>query len=433
MLAACNPVTSCDFRTKAGPLPEPQPSGQPARIQRVRAFLGLERNLLVLLGALVLLGLGEELWSSFVPKYLEALGAGVFVWSGYQALKDLLDAVYQYPGGFVADRLGRRRALVLFNLLAIVGYGLYFFGAHWSYVLFGALFVAAWGSMSLPATFAIVGDELGRGRRAIGFSVQSIVKRVPIVIAPVLGGVLLQRLGVLTGFRTGLAVTIVLALAALVFQQRAYRERPAVAVPETLGVRATFRRFPPALKRLLVSDILARLAQGMPAALLVIYITTELGASVALFGSLRGLQMLTAILLYIPAGKLADRWGQAPFIALTFGFFALFPLVFAVYPLVPWLSLTSFLVLAHLIAGLREIGEPARKAMIVDLVSEAHRGQAVGVYYLVRGLSVAGAPFIGGVLWTQSPQLAFAAAAGLGLLGALWYLWQGPKSVPTSG
>jgi MFS family permease len=398
----------------------------------MREFLGLERNLLVLLGALVLLGLGEELWSSFVPKYLEALGAGVFVWSAYQALKDLLDAIYQYPGGFVADRLGRRRALVLFNLLAIVGYGLYLFGAHWGFILIGALFVAAWGSMSLPATFAIVGDELGRGRRAIGFSVQSIVKRLPIVIAPVLGGLLLQNLGVISGFQAGLAVTIVLALAALIFQQRTYRERPMSRAPQTAGVLPTFRGFPPALKRLLISDILARLAQGIPAALVVIYITTELGASVAFFGSLRGLQMLTAILLYIPAGKLADRWGQAPFISLTFAFFALFPLAFALYPLVPGLGLIPFLILAHLIAGLREIGEPARKAMIVDLVSETHRGEAVGVYYLVRGLSVAGAPFVGGILWTQSPQLAFAAAAGLGLLGTVWYLWQGPKTVQST-
>ncbi len=78
-------------------------------IRRFRSYLGLERNILVLLGAILLLGLGEELWSSFVPKYLEALGAGVFVWTGYQAIKDLLDAVYQYPGGVLADRLGRWR------------------------------------------------------------------------------------------------------------------------------------------------------------------------------------------------------------------------------------------------------------------------------------------------------------------------------------
>lgn len=87
-------------------------------IGRFRTFLGLERNILVLLVVFVLLGLGEELWVSFVPKYLEAMGAGVFVWAAYRTLKDVLDAIYQYPGGILTDCLGRRRALVLFNLLA---------------------------------------------------------------------------------------------------------------------------------------------------------------------------------------------------------------------------------------------------------------------------------------------------------------------------
>jgi MFS family permease len=188
-------------------------------IQRLREFLGLERNILVLLVALVLLGLGEELWLSFVPKYLEALGAGVFVWAAYRTLKDVLDALYQYPGGVLTDKLGRRRALVLFNLLAVCGYILYLISQHWLWFLIGTLFVAAWSSMSLPATFAVIGDSLAKNRRAIGFSVQSILKRVPIVIAPAIGGWLLLRLGIIDGFRAGQVNTIVLALDAGWVQQ----------------------------------------------------------------------------------------------------------------------------------------------------------------------------------------------------------------------
>jgi MFS family permease len=181
------------------------------------------------------------------------------------------------------------------------------------------------------------------------------------------------------------------------------------------------------LKRLLVSDILARFAEGMPAALIVIYATTNLGAGIAFFGALRGLQMIVAILGYLPAGKLADRWGQGPFIALTFAFFALFPLAFALYPILPGVGVGPFLAAAFIVAGLREIGEPARKAMIVDLAGEGRRGEVVGVYYLVRGLSVAGAPLLGGLLWTVGPGLTFGVAAALGVAGALYYLWRGPK------
>lgn len=397
-------------------------------ISRFRAYLGLERNILVLLVAIVLLGLGEELWVSFVPKYLEALGAVVFVLAVYRTLKDILDAVYQYPGGVLTDRLGRRRALVLFNLLAIIGYLMYLLSRGWPLVLVGTLFVAAWSSMSLPATFAVIGDSLARSRRAIGFSMQSIIKRLPIVIAPVIGGWLLQQYGIIQGFHMGLIITIILAMGALWFQQKYYVESPISRPPRPSGILPTYRAFDPGLKRLLVSDVLARFAEGMPAALIIIYATTNLGASIALFGSLRGLQMLTAILLYIPAGKLAERWGQRPFITLTFCFFALLPLSFALFTLGPQSHVTAFLILAFVIAGLREIGEPARKGLITDLADEDRRGEVVGVYYLIRGFCVATAPLLGAYLWQFSPALTFAVAALFGIAGAAWYIWRGPAS-----
>lgn len=395
-------------------------------IGRFRTFLGLERNILVMLVAIVLLGLGEELWISFVPKYLEALGAGVFIWAAYRTLKDVLDAIYQYPGGILTDRLGRRRALVLFNLLAISGYLMYLLSRDWPLVLVGTLFVAAWSSMSLPATFAVIGDSLAKSRRAVGFSVQSIVKRLPIVVAPVVGGWLLQRFGIIQGFHVGLVITIVLASGALWFQQKFYVEKPVERPLRPSGIWLTFRAFDPGLKRLLVSDVLARFAEGMPSALIVIYATTNLDAGVAFYGTLRGLQMLTAILLYVPAGKLAEKWGQRPFIILTFCFFALLPLVFALFALGSQGYVTAFLILAFIIAGLREIGEPARKGLITDLAGEERRGEAVGVYYLMRGLCVAAAPLLGAYLWRISPTLTFTVAALFGIAGVIWYVWRGP-------
>ncbi|HYN87570.1 MAG TPA: MFS transporter, partial [Ardenticatenaceae bacterium] len=150
------------------------------RISRVRNWLGLERNIVVMLAAILILGMGEELWLRYVPKYLELLGASALVIAVYGTLRDLLDAIYQYPGGWVADRLGRRSALVLFTLLAIVGYALYRVSPNWMGILIGTLFVMAWSSLTLPAVFAIIGDTLPPTRRAIGFGVQSILKRVPI-------------------------------------------------------------------------------------------------------------------------------------------------------------------------------------------------------------------------------------------------------------
>lgn len=58
---------------------------------RLKDSLGLRRNIVVMLTATLLLGMGEELWVRFVPKYLEVLGAGAWGIGAYGVLKDFLD------------------------------------------------------------------------------------------------------------------------------------------------------------------------------------------------------------------------------------------------------------------------------------------------------------------------------------------------------
>src|SRR5918911_4217595 len=97
----------------------------PIRRDRITAFLALERNVVAVAGAMFLLAFGEELWKRFLPKYLEALGAPVLAIGLYGTVRDFLDGVYQYPGGWVADHFGRRRALTLFVSAAGLGYVIY--------------------------------------------------------------------------------------------------------------------------------------------------------------------------------------------------------------------------------------------------------------------------------------------------------------------
>src|SRR5437870_6471665 len=182
---------------------------------RVSAVLGLERNIVAVSVAMFLLALGENLWKRFLPKYLEILGAPIAAIGLFGTCEDFLDGVYQYPGGWIGDRYGRRRALRLFVALAMIGYGLYWLAPSWPFVFAGLLFVMAWSSMASPPLFAVVGDALPRGRRALGFTVQSILRRVPIAIAPILGGLVIAAYGLQCGIHLGLAVTVVLSMVTL--------------------------------------------------------------------------------------------------------------------------------------------------------------------------------------------------------------------------
>jgi len=197
------------------------------RLTAARNYLGLNRNVAVLALSIFGLGLGEELWQSYLPKYLTALGAGGVTVGLFSSLKDALDGLYQYPGGWAGDRFGRKRALMLFTLTAMCGYTLYALAWHWAVIFIGLMLVMAWKAGAFPVTFAVIGDALPQGQRAIAFSVQSILVRVPRVIGAPLGGLLIAHYGVRSGLRIAAAITLLLAIAVLITQRRGYREQTA--------------------------------------------------------------------------------------------------------------------------------------------------------------------------------------------------------------
>ena len=123
-------------------------TGPETRRERLRTYLGLERNIVAASSAVFLLGIGEELWKKFLPKYLETLGASVFAIGFFGTAQDFLDAVYQYPGGWIADRFGRRKAFLFFIALAFIGYLVYLFSPSWIFVFVGLVFAMAWSSMA---------------------------------------------------------------------------------------------------------------------------------------------------------------------------------------------------------------------------------------------------------------------------------------------
>lgn len=383
---------------------------QASRLARFAQFLSLERNVTIASAAVFLIGLGEELWKKFLPKYLEALGATAPIIGLFGTAETFFDAIYQYPGGWLADRAGRRKAFLLFVILASIGYLIYLLSPSWPLMFLGLAFVMGWQSMASPAIFALIGDALPQERRAMGFTIQSILKRVPIIVSPLIGGALIARAGLTRGIHIGLVVTLGLAAVTLVLLHRINVE---VKIADAVNIRGVWHSFHRALKRLLISDIIIRACEGLTGVLTVLYVINIHGVSATRFGTLIAIQMTTSILVYIPAGKLADRIGRKPIVIVTFISFALFPLAI--------ILATNFalLVIAFMIGGLREIGEPARKAMIVDFAKDSLRARSVGLYYLVRSLSITPAAALGGLLWNVDPRTPFVAAAAMGVIGTL--------------
>ena len=394
------------------------------RKRRFADFFGLKRNLVILLIAIFVIGAGEELWMRFVPKYLQAVGATVFVIGLYDALRTLLGAVYAYPGGVLVDVWGHRRAFIIFNAVSIAGYALVLLVPHWAAVIAGMFLFLSWTCFSLSATFSLVGAALEANRHSMGVGVQSVIKRLPIMIAPIFGGILIDRFGIINGVRIALLVSIFLS-ALTILVQRQLREdtngeaRVAAAIapePERWNFWRSLREFNSPLRRLLLSDILIRFCERVPYAWVVIFAMDYIGVSGRQVGILIGIEMLAATVCIIPASHYADRHGREPFVIVTFIMFTLFP--------ISLLMSRSFsaLVIAFVIRGLKEFGDTSRKALIIGYSDSERRGQMVGTYYLVRDLIVSTGAILGAYLWKLGPALNFLGAAALGAAGTIFYL-----------
>src|SRR5437899_5810013 len=232
-----------------------------SRFGRLADFFGLKRNLVILLIAIFVIGAGEELWMRFVPKYLQAVGATVFVIGLYDALRTLLGAIYAYPGGVLVDVWGHRRAFIIFNVVSIVGYALVLLVPHWAAVIAGMFLFLSWTCFSLLATFSLVGAALEANRHSMGVGVQSVIRRLPIMIAPIIGGVLIDRFGVINAVRIALVVSIFLSVVTIFVQAQLLEEARKEFKFDRWSLWQSLREFNSPMRRLLLSDILIRFCE----------------------------------------------------------------------------------------------------------------------------------------------------------------------------
>ncbi len=143
----------------------------------------------------------------------------------------------------------------------------------------------------------------------------------------------------------------------------------------------------------------------------------SLGASGGIIGHFgTAKDFLDAVYPY-PGGFVADRVGYKPFFIATFTCFAPFrgAVVLA--------ANFAELIFAFIIGGLRKIGEPPRKPLIVNFAARQLRARTIGLYYLVRSLTITTAATIGGRLCKFSPETPFVAAGVIGIVGTLVFIF----------
>ncbi len=174
----------------------------------------------------------------FLPIYMMALGGGALSIGFLQAIDNLLSALYSSPGGYLSDRIGTKRSLLVFNLVAMAGFALVILIPSWGAVLAGAVLFISWSAISLPATMSLMYKVLPKNKRTMGVSMHSLVRRIPMALGPLIGGLFIGLWGERDGVRLAFGAALVMGMVALVLQQRMIEDVSPKASPmaDTCGL-----------------------------------------------------------------------------------------------------------------------------------------------------------------------------------------------------
>jgi MFS family permease len=405
-----------------------------SRSEKLADWFGLNRATVAVLVIIGCLGLSEEVWSNFLSLYFKEQTGAVLKAAAYIGvvgfLRNLLEGVGYIVGGRIAHRLGPRVALAVSAVPMTIG-SICMLVSHvpWGIAL-GAILMSNWEPLSVPATYEVVGSEVPKHRRTIAFAVQSIQKRLPKVIGPAGGAIAFAIVGYWLNVTIALGLVGIALVLQLVLTPQMRAKAPAASVPLGDVVRA----MPRELRLLLSAEIFIRWGDWFAREFAPLYVAARLlgqaGWSEAhaaeAVGALIALMNLTALATYVPIAKWIDRLpSPRPFIGTTFLLFALFPISLVLLPRAAsalGLPIVAGFVVAYVLNGLREIGEPARKALISGGFPPEVRARAVGLYWGIRSFAFCPAPLVAAFLWSKAgPDVTFLVGGAIGLVGTVWF------------
>jgi MFS family permease len=391
---------------------------------------------------IIAISVTTSLWSlismgyrPFWPLYLQDfLGASVTNIGIFSMISTAESLLFQLPGGLLADRYGRRRLIIFGSFLRTIGPILYLMAPSWEWVIPGAI-ASGMTSLYMPAFTAIVAESLPSKRRGSGYGVYNTITRIPNIISPLIGGVLIDQYGLYEGVRMFLMVQIGVSFFTVIVRYFTIQEtvvHTSGSRPSIIPTRETFRELPRPIFIMMIVSIIGSFSGRLVADYTNLYALDILKITPTQLGIISSVAGLVQTVLTLPSGMLSDKYGRKNNIMVsrvvspvTQYFMA------AVSGFYPYMMVRSFnaIGLAFGGGGVRA-GGSAWNALIADIVPSRKRATVNGTIGTLTAVVAAPSSVLGGWLWeTFYPQLPFQLSAVIGLVAAavFWFGVQEPE------
>lgn len=375
-----------------------------------------------------------ETTNVILPGFLAVLGVPAALLGTIEGIADATASFTKLGAGYISDRLGIRKPLVVTGyLLTPIGQALIALASGWPLILAGRM--ASWFGKGLrgPLRDAIVAESITPQTRGRAFGFHRALDTVGAIFGPLLGIWILSWGRVwfpnhpATAFRLVLWCTLIpgvlsaLCFAFLVVDDRR-QPNPHLQFGKALrSLPARFRSYLGAIGVFGAGDFSHSLLILAATQLLAPTRGTLVAAELA--GMLYVLRNIVQTLGAFPIGILADHWGHGRMLRAGYVLGTVTALITAAAFLWNWTSL-PFLAAIFVIAGLYvAIQEALEPALTAEFVEPSIRGVAFGALGVVNGVGKLISSVAVGLVWTTvSPAAAFGLAAVMMSIGTLWLM-----------
>ena len=369
-------------------------------------------------------------WRPFWPLYLKnALGASVWSISVLSMLSQSERLIFQLPGGLLADRFGRRKIIVYGTALRIFTPMLYLWATDWITVI-PALLLNGVTSIYMPAFNAIIADSLPEDERGAGYGAYRMITSIPRIFSPVIGGYLLDSMGLEEGFRLFMYFSIVVnalvtyarhkIITETLFDEEEMKKKAKKRAPLKEMVVDTMTLGRNVWVMVLVA-VISAFGARMVFDLVAIYAQDIIGLSYTQLGMVSTIGGIITSSLALPGGMLSDRVGRKPIISISR---FLTPVSMFCITLAgnfnQYILAQATNALSEALGGggrMGNAGGPAWQALVADLVPKEKRATVMGTIGTITGVVAAPASLAGSWLWNNlGPVWPFRASAITGLV-----------------
>jgi MFS family permease len=352
-------------------------------LSRIRGeFSFIKGNFLILALSWLIMDFAREMPTTYYGLYVKALGGSAFIIGIIGSVSMIFQAIVQIPGGYLADKYGRRWLISTMTFGIALSYLFYAFAPTWQWLMVGAI-IQSLCFIYRPALQAIIADSLPQDRRGMGFSIITLINSVSTTPSPLLAGWLFQVHGLVPSVRISYTLVMIAFFIAGVIRLRikeTVENPPKINIGEMVGsipasIRESmtvWRKVPKSAFALFTTDILLMTALSLFMPIMVLYIVEDLGLPEVRWSLILTTLFVSMIVLSIPIGKIIDKVGKRwPLIAAYLLWIITIPLY--VYG--------NFfrLFLAMILSGAIQITlMSASASLIADLVPQEHRGKVSG-------------------------------------------------------